>query len=121
MTLEKDIIAKQKELDALKKINSLTEAMRSQLDGLAKEVVGMHENAESVAQVMRNWDSIIRSISQASLSLLQYSEGDYEVGVWGQNSNDSNESHSAEDEAKQPPLPETLVRVKVDDDQEDKG
>ncbi|SCV06187.1 LANO_0H24014g1_1 [Lachancea nothofagi CBS 11611] len=121
MTLERDIAAKQKELEALKKINALTASMRQQLDSLAVEVTKMHENAESVANVMSNWDSIIRSISQASLSLLQYSERDYEVGVWDQENNVSKKKPTTPQDLKEAPLPETLVRVKVDNDQDSGG
>lgn len=111
MSLEKQIASKERELEALKKINSLTGSMRVRLDGLASEVKIMHENAENVAKVLHNWDSIVRAISQASLSLLQYSEGDYEVGIWDQNPNEDEEEEERE---KERPLPETLVRVKVD-------
>lgn len=113
MPLEDQIASKRRELEALKKINTLTNSMRLQLDGLAVEVKKMHENAENTANVMKNWDSIVRSISQASLSLLQYSEGDYEVGIWDQDQKRSDEREESESE---PPLPETLVRVKVDND-----
>ncbi|SCU85532.1 LAFA_0D16226g1_1 [Lachancea sp. 'fantastica'] len=117
MILKEQILAKQKELSALKKINALTDSMRSQLDALAVEVAGMHQNAENVAQVMQNWDSIVRSISQASLSLLQYSERDYEVGAWKQETTDSEQQTSSQQNTAEAPLPETLVRIKVDKDE----
>lgn len=109
--MQDQIESKRQELNALRKINILTETMKKQLELLAVQVEHMHGNAESVSQVMKNWDSIVRSISQASLSLLQYAEGDYEVGVW----NNTNSSDTLE---KDPPLPETLVRVRVDDEKE---
>lgn len=107
MTLTDQVASKRQELAMLKKINTLTESMKQQFDELAIQVAQMHDNAEGVAQVMKNWDSILKSISQASLSLLQYSEGDYEVGKWD-TSNDNQE--------KEPPLPETLVRIRVNED-----
>ncbi|CEP60736.1 Dad2p LALA0_S01e17788g [Lachancea lanzarotensis] len=116
MILRDQIVAKQKELNALKQINTQTESMRSQLDALAVEVANMHQNAENVAQVMQNWDSIVRSISQASLSLLQYSERDYEVGAWKQETADSEQQGSSPKDTADAPLPETLVRIKVDKD-----
>ncbi|CUS24816.1 LAQU0S20e00518g1_1 [Lachancea quebecensis] len=114
MPLEDQIASKKRELEALKKINTLTKSMRLQLDDLAVEVKKMHENADNTANVMKNWDSIVRSISQASLSLLQYSEGDYEIGIWGQDQRRNDEREESENE---PPLPETLVRVRVDNDE----
>ncbi|SCU85411.1 LAME_0D01244g1_1 [Lachancea meyersii CBS 8951] len=118
MVLEEQIVAKQKELNALKEINALTESMRSQLEELAVEVTNMHQNAESVANVMQNWDSIVRSISQASLSLLQYSERDYEVGVWKQETAETKEPATSPQNYSDAPLPETLVRIKINTDDE---
>ncbi|SCV03668.1 LAMI_0H10000g1_1 [Lachancea mirantina] len=109
MNLDDQIASKKRELNAVRTIRALTTDMRRQLDELAIQVREMKDNADRVAQVMSNWDSIVRSISQASLSLLQYAEGDYEVGTW---------NNGPEDLDKEPPLPETLVRVKVDGEQE---
>lgn len=118
--LEEKKLYKQRELAALKKITALTDEMRKQLDGLSEQVDQIHSNAGSVANVMANWDSIRKYISEASLGLLQYAEGDYEVGMW-----EGNKKKTAEDEDKKSdeesnvePLPEALVRISVNNKSE---
>lgn len=113
MSLDSQVALKKQELEALKKITELTDTMKSQLDGMANQVEHMESNAETVSKVLENWDSITRSISQAGLSLLQYTEGDYEVGIW--KSNNKNEDESDKKNDQEIPLPETLVRIRVDD------
>ncbi|GCE98350.1 DASH complex subunit dad2 [Zygosaccharomyces mellis] len=137
--LEDQIEAKRKELEALKRITALTDDMKFNLDELAGQVRQINSNATSVSKVMENWNSISRSISLAGLSLLQYAEGDYEVGAWkknynsngnqNNNSNDNNNNDSnnndnnnnsnkdrEEPKDGQGPLPETLVRIRMDDE-----
>lgn len=107
--LEEKKLSKQRELAALKRITSLTDDMRKQLDGLSEQVDQIHSNAGSVANVMANWDSIRKYISEASLGLLQYAEGDYEVGMWDSNKKTTTD----EDQDNTEPLPEALVRISV--------
>ncbi|QLQ81991.1 hypothetical protein HG537_0G02450 [Torulaspora globosa] len=114
MSMESQIALKKRELEALKRITSLTDEMKVQLDGLAEQVCQMESNAETVSEVMRNWNSIMRSISQASLSLLQYAEGDYEVGAWAPETGENDGSQGREP-TRTTPLPETLVRIRVDE------
>nr|CAI6606416.1 AIF_HP1_G0030650.mRNA.1.CDS.1 [Saccharomyces cerevisiae] len=57
-------------------ITSLTDGLKIQLTELNEQIKEMGMNADSVAQLMNNWDSIINNISQASLGLLQYAEGE---------------------------------------------
>lgn len=114
MSMESQVAAKRRELEALKRITSLTDEMKLQLDALAGQVSQMENNAETVSEVMRNWNSIVRSISQAGLSLLQYAEGDYEVGAWAPQGKPKDEPQSNEP-AGATPLPETLVRIRVDE------
>lgn len=107
---------KRQELNALKKITRLTDSMKAQLDEMAHQVNHMESNAASVSHVMENWNSITRSISQAGLSLLQYTEADYEVGTW--DSRKKGEGETGDDRDKRTPLPETLVRIRVEDQEE---
>ncbi|AMD21225.1 HEL055Wp [Eremothecium sinecaudum] len=100
--------SKKQELAYLQHITKLTDRLKLQLDKLSEQIKQMHDNAECVSEIMKNWDSIIKSISQASLSLLQYTENDYEFGSWDTTNRDNSEN--------EPPLPETLVRVKVTND-----
>lgn len=113
MSMEGQIALKKRELEALKRITALTDEMKVQLDGLAGQVCQMESNAETVSEVMRNWNSIMRSISQAGLSLLQYAEGDYEVGAWAPETRENDGSQR--EPARTTPLPETLVRIRVDE------
>ncbi|EDO19546.1 hypothetical protein Kpol_1018p78 [Vanderwaltozyma polyspora DSM 70294] len=99
--------AKRAELDYLRKITALTDTLKSQLDELSVQVSQMNNNASVVEQIMENWNSILRSISQASLSLHNYSQGDYQVGAWNENDDTKDEN---------PPLPGTLLRMRVDGD-----
>lgn len=119
VSLDTQIACKKQELEALKKITALTDSMKLQLDELAGQVRQMQSNAETVSQVMENWNSITKSISQAGLSLLQYAEGDYEVGVWaaGNKGDDHKESVQRNVDT---PLPETLVRIRVDEEDNEK-
>lgn len=114
LPLEDQIRSKRRELGALKRITALTEETKLQLDELAGQVRQMQSNAETVSEVMRNWNSIMRSISQAGLSLLQYADGDYEVGAWAPQSNENDEEEASAGTA-DAPLPETLVRIRVDE------
>ena len=107
-TMEDEIRIKRQELEALKKITGLTDTMKEHLDELSIQVLTMHSNAGTVAQVLSNWDSILKSISQASLGLQKYTEGDYNTGVWDDNNS------ARENDKKEMPLPETLVRMRVD-------
>ncbi|CAI4034836.1 hypothetical protein SMKI_11G2880 [Saccharomyces mikatae IFO 1815] len=128
-SIDEQIATKQKELHSLQKITSLTDGLKIQLTELNKRVKEMGTNAESVAELMNNWDSIINNISQASLGLLQYAEGDYEIGPWkdfkrsepepsgetdpGTQRTDKNSESNGDDEDLVP-LPETMVRIRVD-------
>ncbi|CDO91880.1 unnamed protein product [Kluyveromyces dobzhanskii CBS 2104] len=137
MAYENEIESKRRELNYLKHVSALTKRLKLQLDELSVQVAQMNSNAMNVKDVMANWDSVLRSISQASISLLQYTENDYETGKWTNKSvdrsneyqdtqqksgSDSPESDllDADERKKQrdqvPPLPETLVRVKVAED-----
>lgn len=135
MSLSDDIEAKRRELNHLKQISSLTKRLKTQLDDLSDQVGQMNENAQTVQEVMSNWDCVLRSISQASISLLQYSENDYETGKWANVSANGKGKKAARGDAESgsedgsvdervdmqqesgPPLPETLVRVKVNEEE----
>ncbi|QHS74669.1 Dad2p [Saccharomyces paradoxus] len=128
-SIDEQITTKRKELQSLQKITSLTDGLKIQLTELNDQIKEMGTNAESVAQLMNNWDSIINNISQASLGLLQYAEGDYEIGPWkdskknesersdeaGIETQESDKNNEGNDEDEDlVPLPETMVRIRVD-------
>ncbi|ODQ62331.1 hypothetical protein WICANDRAFT_25746 [Wickerhamomyces anomalus NRRL Y-366-8] len=97
MSLQQRISEKRKELDSLNQIKQLSENLATQLEQLEAKLDTLSEGSESVAIVLSNWNNIIKSASLASMSLQNYTEGDYE------NKDD-------------PPLPETLVRLRIDED-----
>ncbi|CAI4046771.1 hypothetical protein SUVZ_11G2920 [Saccharomyces uvarum] len=124
-SIDEQIITKRKELQSLQKITNLTDGLKLQLVELNEQVKEMGTNAEAVAQLMNNWDSIINNISQASLGLLQYAEGDYEIGPWEDSKKseseqqrekdlESHEENDNDEEEDLVPLPETMVRIRVD-------
>ncbi|CCF57856.1 hypothetical protein KAFR_0D02090 [Kazachstania africana CBS 2517] len=130
--LREQLLSKERELAALKKIAALTDTMKLQLNELSDEVKQIEGNAQRVNDVMSIWNSVTRSISEASLGLLRYVEKDYEVGIWDDDNvdGDISKTNSSNDEAmdksseeirqqKEIPLPETLVRVPINEEKHD--
>lgn len=93
--IQQKIAEKKTELDNLNEIKKFTSILTSQLEELEDKLDYMAEGTESVALVLSNWQNVVKSVSLASLGLLKYSEKDYESGA---------------------PLPECLVRIKLDKD-----
>lgn len=113
LSLQEQAQQKQLELNNLKNITELTDRLKTELDILSKQVKQMHQSADTVADVMKNWDSIIRSISQASLGLLQYAESDYEVDQSQARVDDDDDDNDLDGNDHKLPLPEALVRIGV--------
>ncbi|CCH58714.1 hypothetical protein TBLA_0A09270 [Henningerozyma blattae CBS 6284] len=112
-SLEHILREKTAELQALKQITSLTDNLKVELEQMAIQTSKIRDNSASVSEVTDHWNSILRSISQASLKILQYTQSDYEVGSW---KNENNATEKDEDKDNAVPLPETLVRIRTDDD-----
>lgn len=93
--IQQKIAEKKAELENLNEIKKFTSILTNQLDDLEDKLDYMAEGTESVALVLSNWQNVVKSVSLASLGLLKYSEKDYENGT---------------------PLPECLVRIKLDKD-----
>mmetsp|Transcript_4186 Transcript_4186/g.4118 ORF Transcript_4186/g.4118 Transcript_4186/m.4118 type:complete len:150 (+) Transcript_4186:3385-3834(+) len=93
--IQQKIAEKKAELENLNEIKKFTSILTNQLDELENKLDYMAEGTESVALVLSNWQNVVKSVSLASLGLLKYSEKDYETGA---------------------PLPECLVRIKLDKD-----
>ncbi|CCE83882.1 Piso0_004478 [Millerozyma farinosa CBS 7064] len=98
--IQQKITEKRAELENLNEIKRFTAVLTNQLDQLQDKLNLMADGTESVALVLSNWQNVIKSVSLASLGLLKYTEKDYEEGV---------------------PLPEGLVRIKLDKDQEEES
>lgn len=97
---ERKIAEKRQDLLRLQEFKQLTEKLADQLESIGDQLEIMKDGSESVALILSNWQSIVNSISMASLGLMKYSKQDYETGA---------------------PLPETLIRVRLDkDDERDK-
>lgn len=114
-SIDEQIAIKRKELQSLQKITSLTDGLKIQLIELNEQIKEMGMNADSVAQLMNNWDSIINNISQASLGLLQYAEGDYEIGPWKDSKkNESEQSNETGLEAQEMiRMMKIMMRMKI--------
>ena len=95
--IQQRIADKRAELENLSDIKKLTSNLTSQLEQLESKLDYMAEGTESVALVLSTWQNVVRSVSLASLGILKYGEKDYEEGC---------------------PLPESLVRIRLDKDQE---
>ncbi|ODV76191.1 Dad2p [Cyberlindnera jadinii NRRL Y-1542] len=100
MSLQQRIEEKKRELEHLSQIKELSLNLCNQLENLEAKLETLADGSEAVALVMSNWNHIIKSVSLASMSLTSYTEQSYE---------------NKED----PPLPETLVRLRIHDDVEE--
>lgn len=94
-TVQQKIEQKRAELEYLQEIHKITHVLTNQLDDLDSKLEVMSDGAESAALVLSNWQNVVKSVSLASLGLMKYTSKDYET---------------------QTPLPECLVRIKLDKD-----
>jgi DASH complex subunit DAD2 len=90
---QQKIAEKRQDLERLQEFKELTEQLATQLDQIGDKLDTMKDGAASVALILANWQNVIKSISLASLGLV--------------NSQSSSNS-----------LPEPLVRVRLDKDDE---
>lgn len=93
--IQQKIEDKRAELRSLSEIRNYTEMLKAQLVDLEDKLDGMVQGSDSVALVLSNWKTVVKSVSLASLGLYKYSEKDYEDLS---------------------PLPEGLVRVNLEKD-----
>ena len=96
-SLQSKIEQKREELENLQELKKFTEILVKQLEQIEEKFATMADGAESVSLVLSNWKSVMNSVSLASLGLLKYSSKDFKDSV---------------------PLPECLVRIKLDKDDE---
>ncbi|PVH19223.1 hypothetical protein CXQ85_001524 [Candidozyma haemuli] len=89
---------KKEELSQLKVLNKYTYDLVLQLEEIQEKLSTMGDGVESVALILSNWQNVINSISLASMGVLKYSSKDYKD---------------------KQPLPETLVRIKLDKNSEE--
>ncbi|ANB13397.1 Dad2p [Sugiyamaella lignohabitans] len=86
---------KKKEVVYLQQLQNTSKALVTELEELAKKFNTLTAGTESVAELMSNWANILHALKLASSSLQKYAEKDYDSEV-------------------DPPLPETLVRIRLD-------
>ncbi|GEQ71537.1 hypothetical protein JCM33374_g5222 [Metschnikowia sp. JCM 33374] len=71
-----------------------TDALASKLDSISEQLAVMGDGAESVALILSNWQNVVSSVSLASLAVANHAKGP---------------SQNTE------PMPETLVRLRLQD------
>ncbi|KAG7194872.1 uncharacterized protein KQ657_003980 [Scheffersomyces spartinae] len=92
------IAERQAELKKLLEFRDMAQSMGDELAALQHKLDTMEDGAKGVALVLSNWHNVTRAISLASLSLSRYSEKDYVEGH---------------------PVPERLVRIRLDKDSDE--
>lgn len=89
------IIEKRADLEKLQEFRQLTNELATSLEQVGEKLDIMKDGTESVSLILANWQNVVKSISLASLGLMKHSDQDYETKT---------------------PLPEALVRIKLDKD-----
>ncbi|ODV78060.1 DASH complex, subunit Dad2 [Suhomyces tanzawaensis NRRL Y-17324] len=92
------IVDKRADLEMLQEFRQLTAELATNLELVGDKLEHMKGGTESVALILANWQNVVKSISLASLGLMKYSESDYESRA---------------------PLPEALVRIKLDKEEQE--
>lgn len=94
-TLLQKIEQKREELQSLQELRKYTGALADQLEQIEQKLDTMAEGAESIALILSSWQSVVGSVSLASMGLLKHAEKGLDA---------------------QQPLPETLVRIALNKD-----
>jgi DASH complex subunit DAD2 len=92
------IAEKRADLQKLQEFRQLTNELATSLEQVGEKLDIMKDGTESVSLILANWQNVVKSISLASLGLMKYSDQDYEIKT---------------------PLPEALVRIKLDKDEDE--
>lgn len=93
--IQQKIQEKRAELEYLNEIKRNSGILTTQLETLLSKLNDMADGTEAVALVLSNWQNVVSAVSLASLGLYKYSKKDYETET---------------------PLPEYLVRIKLEKD-----
>ncbi|CAH2353399.1 DASH complex subunit Dad2p [[Candida] railenensis] len=93
--IQQKIAEKRAELEHLNEIKRNSGILTGQLETLSSKLNDIADGTEAVALVLSNWQNVVSAVSLASLGLYKYGQKDYETGT---------------------PLPEYLVRIKLEKD-----
>ncbi|GME69512.1 unnamed protein product [[Candida] boidinii] len=104
---------KRKELENLTVIAELTSSINQSLLKFNQDLENLEEEYDQITKISSNWQEIIRSISLASSSLANYQVSDYEDP---QDKSDGDDPVSTKSGGRGRPLPETLIRIKLDEE-----
>ncbi|CDO51901.1 hypothetical protein DV451_000236 [Geotrichum candidum] len=88
---------KQRELAHFVELQNMSAELVAELELLETRLGNLATGTEKVAVVLQNWGNIARALTLASSNLTNIREEDYE-------------------DRANPPLPETLVRIRLDDE-----
>ncbi|PWY66153.1 hypothetical protein BO94DRAFT_561439 [Aspergillus sclerotioniger CBS 115572] len=96
------IASKRAELDNLRQLCDMSEALASQMKALQDKLVTLKDGTEAVACVLANWDNVLRAISMASTKAasMEY-PAEYRSDSTTRKAPDGS------------PMPATLVRIPV--------
>lgn len=93
------IAEKRTNLEKLREFKQLTSDLVIQLESIGNKLETMNEGTASVGLILSNWQSVIKSISLASLALVN-----------NQEDQDTRNNNNQQDDK----FPEPLVRIKLD-------
>ncbi|KAM9902172.1 hypothetical protein OXX79_004090 [Metschnikowia pulcherrima] len=94
-SLQLQIEEKARELEELRDIQKFTNTLAGQLEQIEEKLEVMTDGAESVAYILSNWKNVVSAVSLASLGLA---------------------NHAKRTTQGTEAMPETLVRVKLQQD-----
>lgn len=97
ISLAERLAAKKKDLQFLVHMQAQSKFFVQELEAFADHLDTLGHGAEATAEVMANWNAILHALQLASTSLQNYTQRDYEAEV-------------------NPPLPETLIRIRLNED-----
>ncbi|SMR61100.1 unnamed protein product [Zymoseptoria tritici ST99CH_1A5] len=97
--LQARINEKKVELESLKQLRDLSAGLAGQMQQLEEKLSTLSNGTEAVAAVMGNWNTVLRAVYMASASIPK--------------PKDEEEQANGKAEAVEPALPQTLVRIPI--------
>ncbi|CAO1629332.1 unnamed protein product [Jaminaea pallidilutea] len=97
------VAAKQAELDGLRQLRNYSAVLVKELEKMGEGLEGIRQGGESVSQVMSSWQTVFRGIQVAQNSVQQRTQA-----------SEANADGEDEEERLANLVPDTLVRIPVD-------